>query len=408
MRTEVVRQGILGAIGVLLAGVASAQSTAPQQALTLTAPITYVGTVTEIDYPARIITTRGVDGQLATFEVPASVPDAQFAGIKVGDVVSITYQDSIGLRKKPSGEPAVDTVDRATQLRTATVTVTAVDPVARTVTFTGARGRTYTRHVVEATDVELLRTVAVGDRVDVSWYETMQITKGTVSTGEALLHRLTISVLFGVDNQFSGKMIKAGSGTLRGVPISLAETSYDDVYGRMGLFKVGVGYRISPRSEVTANLVISLSSSEAVVVGTIGNANAPVTASFDDYNYWGLEVGQRFYFARVRFTPFVGYYLGLNRMDKINADFSAPSVGQQPAVGVNDGQFFDASWAFSLGPTGGVLIGLGPFEVMGQVELRYMGGLSDVDPLSEANLKDINSESSRWSFPVLVGARIRF
>jgi hypothetical protein len=45
---------------------------------------------------------------------------------------------------------------------------------------------------------------------------------------------------------------------------------------------------------------------------------------------------------------------------------------------------------------------------MGQVELRYMGGLSDVDPLSEAGLKDINSESSRWSVPILVGARIRF
>ena len=45
---------------------------------------------------------------------------------------------------------------------------------------------------------------------------------------------------------------------------------------------------------------------------------------------------------------------------------------------------------------------------MGEVEFRYIGGLSDVDPLSEAGLRDINSESSRWSFPILFGARVRF
>ena len=408
MRTGL-RQAILGATFALLAGVTSAQTTAAsQRTLTQTAPITYVGTVTEIDYAKRIMTTRGVDGQLATFEVPPSVSQAQLADIQVGDLVSITYQDRIGLRKKPAGEPGVNTVDPTTRLRTATVTVTAVDPVARTITFTGPEGRDHPRHVVDPADAELLRTVAVGDRVDVSWYETMQITKGTVAAEDALRHRFTISALWGVDNQFSGKMIKAGSGTLRGVPISLDETSYDDVYGRMGLFKVGIGYRISPRSEVTANLVISRSGSEQVVVGTVGDARARLTASFDDYNYWGIEGGQRFYFARVRFTPFVGYYLGLNRFDDINADFTAPPANGQPGVTVDDGQFFDASWAFSFGPTGGVLIGLGPLEVMGQVELRYMGGLSDVDPLSEASLQDINSESSRWSFPILVGARIRF
>ena len=55
-----------------------------------------------------------------------------------------------------------------------------------------------------------------------------------------------------------------------------------------------------------------------------------------------------------------------------------------------------------------MLIGLGPIEVMGELEIRYMGGLSDVDPLSQAGLSDINSESSRWSFPFLIGARVRF
>jgi hypothetical protein len=55
-----------------------------------------------------------------------------------------------------------------------------------------------------------------------------------------------------------------------------------------------------------------------------------------------------------------------------------------------------------------VLIGVGPIEVMGEVPLRFVGGLSDVDWLVEEGLRDINDESSRWSIPLLVGARIRF
>ena len=44
-------------------------------------------------------------------------------------------------------------------------------------------------------------------------------------------------------------MIQEATGrTVSGVPIKLAETSFDDVYGRMGLFKIGAGYRTSPRS----------------------------------------------------------------------------------------------------------------------------------------------------------------
>jgi hypothetical protein len=156
--------------------------------------------------------------------------------------------------------------------------------------------------------------------------------------------------------------------------------------------------------------VISRSSSEAESVGLVGTANAPVIAAFDDYNYWGFEGGQRFFFARTRFTPYVGYTVGINRFDAINADFAVPAVGTQPGIVIDDGQFFDSSWAFSFGPTGGVLIGLGdlPVEVMAEVAFRYMGGLSDVDPLSEAGLRDINSESGRWSFPILFGARLRF
>jgi hypothetical protein len=128
-------------------------------------------------------------------------------------------------------------------------------------------------------------------------------------------HRLTISALFGVDNSFSGNMIKAASGTTTGgAPINLNETKYDDVYGRMGMFRLGVGYRTTPRSESVFNIIISRSSAQMVN---------------------------------------------------------------------------------------------GPFELIAETQLRWMNGLSDVDWLVEEDLRDINSESSRWSIPFMVGARIR-
>ena len=69
---------------------------------------------------------------------------------------------------------------------------------------------------------------------------------------------------------------------------------------------------------------------------------------------------------------------------------------------------FEKSWAFSAGPIGGLVVPLGPIEIIGEVGFRFMGGLSDVDWLVEEGLRDINDESGRWSVPLLIGARVRF
>jgi hypothetical protein len=231
---------------------------------------------------------------------------------------------------------------------------------------------------------------------------------------EPLRHRITFSVLWGPDNSFSGKVIDQASGLHQGkTPVTFRETSYDDFYGRMGLFKLGVGYRTSPRSEANFNLVISRSSGEIHEVGSVGDANAPLSARLGDYNYWGFEAGQRFFFTQVRFTPFVGYTLGLNRFDDITGHFESPAVALpggdvQPALVADNVLFYDSSWAFSGGPTAGVLVGLGPVEAMVELSFRYMGGLGDTNLATSAGLPEINDESSRWSIPILFGARVRF
>ena len=375
--------------------------------------VTVSGAVVAIDHFQRLLTVRGDQGNLVVVDVPVSL--AGFETMRVGNVITLAYYDRVSIRPKPAGEPAVDRLLDAAATppaqRVTTVTFSGWDPATRVVTFFGPKRAQYSRRLLD-TDVSVVTGLRSGDRVDVVWSDALRLVgqpSAAPAAAEEFRHRFTISLLLGVDNQFSGNMIEEATGqTTTGAPIRLNETSYDDVYGRMELYKLGVGYRLSPRTEVAVNIVRSRSSSEIVDIGTVGTANVPLPVKFDDYGYWGIEGGQRFFFARVRFTPFVGYLAGINRHGDIRGAFINVPPSLTPGYVAQDGKFFEKSWAFSLGPTGGVLIGIGPFEVMAEAQLRFMGGLSDVDWLVEEGLRDINSESERWSLPLLVGARIRF
>lgn len=431
MRNVFTLTGALAALPILVPGLASAQNQPPQTREAAIQEITVRGTVEAIDLTARTVRVRGQQGNVVTLDVPASA--TRFNEVKVGDIVSIAYYDRVMIRPKPAGEAAVDRrVDPGTTAtpgllpggivasqRVTTVKIDSWDPATRLLGFSTPSGQTYTRRVNETVDATLLKGLKPGDQVDVTRTEAIRFSverpgagapqQPVVTVEEGFRNRITISFLWGPDNQFSGKVFQAGSGVFNdGTPISFNETNYDDVYGTIGLFKIGVGYRLSPRSEATFNFVLSRSGSEVVQVGTVGTENAALSASLDDYSYWGFEGGQRWYFTRVRFTPFVGYSVGINRFTNIDGAFSAPAVGSQPELVIPETRVFDASWAFAFGPTGGMLIGIGPIEFQVETGLRFMGGLSDVDVLVNADLRDINAESSRWSWPLLLGARIRF
>ncbi len=433
MRNVFTLTGALAVLATLVPGLASAQNQPPPTREAAIQEITVRGTVEAIDVTARTVRVRGQQGNVVTLDVPASA--TRFNEVKVGDIVTIAYYDRVSIRLKPAGEAAVDRrVDPGTTAtpgllpggivasqRVTTVKIDSWDPATRLLGFSTPSGQTYTRHVNETVDASLLKGLKPGDQVDVTRTEAIRFSveraaaapgaapQPVVTVEEGFRNRITISFLWGPDNQFSGKVFQAGSGLYNDVtPLSFDETSFDDVYGSIGLFKLGVGYRLSPRSEATFNFVLSRSGSEALQVGTVGNANAPLTADLEDYSYWGFEGGQRWYFSRVRFTPFVGYAVGINRFTNIDGAFSSPAVGLQPELVIPETRVFDASWAFSFGPTGGVLIGIGPIEFQVESGFRFMGGLSDIDFLVNADLRDINAESSRWSWPLLLGARVRF
>ena len=425
------RPAILGILAAAVLPTASVQTSAMQT--TATQPGTewsalksYTGTIVQIDPATRLVTARDATGN-TIFEAPPSMASSQLAAFRPGDAITVTFYEGLNVRPRAAGgAPVTTTVDPATGLRTATVTIAAIDRAARTVTFTGPRGR-YTRTVPEGVDTSMLRALTVGEKADLTYFEYVQSMTSTagpaISTAappaapvptapDTLRDRLTVYALYGADNQFSGKMIQAATGsTTGGAPINLDETTYDEVYGRMAMLKVGVGYRLTPRSEAVLNFAYSRSGAgeDPIQIGTAGTApQVPLNVKFTDYHYWGFEGGQRWFFSRVRFTPFVGWLAGINRNQDIRGNFVGVPSSVTPGLAAQDGKFFERSWAFSLGPTGGVLIGVGPFEVMAETQLRFLGGLSDVDWLVEEGLRDVNSESSRWSVPLIAGVRFRF
>jgi hypothetical protein len=139
--------------------------------------ITLSGTVETIDHDKRVLNIKTAEGNFETLDVPQSAK--RFDELKIGDKVSVTYNNNVSVRLKPPGEPAVDT-GSAAQIsgagarpdgtiaveRTMTAAIDSIDKSASSITFSGPNGFKYSRHVVDPT---VFDQVKVGDKVDITW-----------------------------------------------------------------------------------------------------------------------------------------------------------------------------------------------------------------------------------------------
>jgi hypothetical protein len=142
-----------------------------------TQTVTISGSVATIDHAKRVVNIKTSDGKFETIDVPAGAK--RFDELKVGDKVSLTYNNNVSARLKPPGEAPVDTGSTtttagqqtrpggtATVQRTMTVTVDAIDKSASSMTFSGPNGWKYSRHIVDPT---VFDKVKVGDKIDITW-----------------------------------------------------------------------------------------------------------------------------------------------------------------------------------------------------------------------------------------------
>ena len=169
----VVFAGLLTAVGT-----AAAQSKViPGESKTVTA------TVEAVDQGTRTVTLKLADGTYETIVAPASVE--RFNAIKVGDRMTARYYDNVVLRLKRPGEKDVDTAKdaitktpgvspgatAATQ-RTITATITAIDLKVPSISFSGPNNWKYSQRVE---DVNALKQVKVGDKIDITWTEALMV-----------------------------------------------------------------------------------------------------------------------------------------------------------------------------------------------------------------------------------------
>ena len=142
---------------------------------------TMTATVEAIEGATRTLTLKGPKGNYITMVAPDDVK--RFSEIKVGDTITARYYDNVVVRLKAAGEKSVDTAEEAAtpgtgsrpagtvaKQRTITATIEAIDPKVPSITFKGPNNWSYSSRIQ---DKKVLKTIKVGDKVDITWTEAL-------------------------------------------------------------------------------------------------------------------------------------------------------------------------------------------------------------------------------------------
>ena len=170
------------AAAIFAPSIATAQiKTLPGESHTVTA------TVEAMEKSTRMLTLKAADGTLTTITVPSDVK--RYDGLKVGDRITAKYYENIVLRKKAPGEKDVNTLSggvapspgsrptgTASVQRAITATITAIDPSVPSISLSGPNNWKYSSKVA---DKEALKTVKVGDKLDITWTEAVLLSVET-------------------------------------------------------------------------------------------------------------------------------------------------------------------------------------------------------------------------------------
>ncbi len=196
---------LAAALGVP-AQAATAEDQAPSQA-TRRETLTITAEVVAVDLATRQLTLRGPLGG----EIAGRVEDEvkNLGQVKVGDMVSITYQASIALSAtrpgqpnplftggdtstaEPGKHPAVSVSEQTKK----TVTVVSVDPEKRSVVLEGEDGKLFPVEVERPEIARKLKTLQPGDKIDVVTTEAVIAKVTPAAPGEKAGMSYTASTL---------------------------------------------------------------------------------------------------------------------------------------------------------------------------------------------------------------------
>ena len=144
---------------------------------------------------------------------------------------------------------------------------------------------------------------------------------------------------------------------------------------------------------------------DLVRLGDLGPS--PLYGQYADYKSFGLDLGVRRYvpFSTHNFRLYGEATLGASFVDAIDVQFAAP----QSNIVFTDTDFYDSSAAFTWTLGAGVLFPIADHvDINAAFGLRHVGGLPAIGPLEGTDLQSINNDSSRLTFPIVVGLRLAF
>lgn len=198
----------------------------------------------------------------------------------------------------------------------------------------------------------------------------------------------------------SGVMHGGSQGQILGEPATIDEKSWGDTHSDGFRVEGGIGWGLSDRLEAIANVNFGSAGADDLEIGSV--AGLVTTATFDDYEYWGVEGGARYFFGEGGFRPYVAVVGGFRVVSEIGAVFSVPQL----SVTIPS-RFYNESTVATFGTDVGILFGGGRPKFGIEAGFRYAGGLKDDDSgLEGTGLEGINDDGSRWTFPI--GFVLRF
>ena len=217
--------------------------------------------------------------------------------------------------------------------------------------------------------------------------------------------RFVFDVGVGIDASINGNVNSGAIGILEGQATAILPNSYGDVYGTGIQLRFGGGYLLNEEAELRGVFIYQSADADLVRLGDIGPSN--LYAQYSDYQSLALDFGYRRYIP-TRNTNLRGFAegtIGIGFIDSINAQLAAPQSNRV----LNSTDFYDQTAAFTWSISAGMLFRLAEkVDLTAQLGLRHVSGLSEIDQLVGSGLEDINNDSGRLTFPIVVGLRVRF
>ena len=217
--------------------------------------------------------------------------------------------------------------------------------------------------------------------------------------------RLSLDLGVGIDISVNGNVNSGAIGRLSGQTAAILPNPYGQVYGTGLHFLVGAGWALNDESELRGGFTFQTADANLVRLGDLGPSS--LYGQYSDYQTVSLDLGYRRYAgvpnARVRLYAEVT--IGIALIDAIDVQLAAP----QSNVILDNTDFYDQSSAFTWGIGGGVMFPIAErMDLNVRMGLRHVSGLAEVDQLVGTGLDEINNDSARLTFPIVVGIRFRF